>query len=199
MEQQKPKAKLLSKERNTIRFCVSDINTATANTLRRIIISDIPTFAIDTCHIYTNSSIVPDETLAHRLGLIPIRALGSCKDIRLNLHVRCEQNQPLRIVYSSDIVSQHARPVEDDILIAKLSPGQEINITMFCVQGTGKQHAKWSPVTTAFFTSEDEHLFIFTIEGTGVLDTFEVVSEALKIMLDDCNSLLKKISPLSLC
>ena len=30
--------------------------------------------AIEKVHIYQNTSLIPDEVLAHRLGLIPIKA-----------------------------------------------------------------------------------------------------------------------------
>ena len=43
------------------------------------------------------------------------------------------------------------RPVAEDILIAKLRPGQEIELEAWCEKGTGKTHAKWSPVCTASY------------------------------------------------
>ncbi|OQR73479.1 hypothetical protein BIW11_09702 [Tropilaelaps mercedesae] len=43
------------------------------------------------------------------------------------------------------------RPVHDDILIAKLRPGQEIVMTIECLKGIGKTHAKFSPVATASY------------------------------------------------
>ena len=45
-----------------------------ANALRRVLISEVPTMAIETVYILNNTSIIPDEVLAHRLGLIPILA-----------------------------------------------------------------------------------------------------------------------------
>lgn len=36
--------------------------------------SEVPTLAIENVTIYQNTSIIPDEVLAHRLGLIPILA-----------------------------------------------------------------------------------------------------------------------------
>ena len=41
------------------------------------------------------------------------------------------------------------RPVHDDILLARLRPGQEIKLVVDCVKGIGSDHAKFSPVATA--------------------------------------------------
>lgn len=43
------------------------------------------------------------------------------------------------------------KPVHDEILIAKLRENQEIWCDIHCIKGFGKQHAKWSPVCTAFY------------------------------------------------
>ena len=43
------------------------------------------------------------------------------------------------------------RPLHDDILIAKMRPGQEIEMDLICEKGIGKTHAKWSPVCTAYY------------------------------------------------
>ncbi len=43
-----------------------------ANTLRRIIISEVPTIAIEFVNTKENTSPVHDEYLGHRLGLIPL-------------------------------------------------------------------------------------------------------------------------------
>merc|ERR1712039_56969 len=43
------------------------------------------------------------------------------------------------------------RPVVDDILLAQIGGGQEIELECFCEKGIGKEHAKWSPVSTAFY------------------------------------------------
>jgi len=47
---------------------------AIANAYRRIMLAEVPTMAIEHCFIYNNTSVIQDEMLAHRLGLIPIRA-----------------------------------------------------------------------------------------------------------------------------
>ena len=47
-------------------------------------------------------------------------------------------------------------PVHKDILLAKLRPGQEIDLEAHCVRGTGAEHAKWSPVATAWYRLKPE-------------------------------------------
>ena len=64
--------KLLTKEQDTIRFVLSDVSPAFANALRRIILAEVPVMAIEDVMILENSSVMYDEILAHRLGLIPI-------------------------------------------------------------------------------------------------------------------------------
>jgi DNA-directed RNA polymerase I and III subunit RPAC1 len=54
----------------------------------------------------------------------------------------------------------------DDILIAKMRPGQEIEMEVVCEKGVGKTHAKWSPVCTAYYRLLPDIRFSEPIEGT---------------------------------
>lgn len=50
------------------------ISPAIANAYRRIMLAEVPTMAIEHCLMYNNTSVIQDEMLAHRMGMIPIRA-----------------------------------------------------------------------------------------------------------------------------
>lgn len=79
-----------------------------ANALRRILIAEIPTMAIEKVEMWQNTSIIPDENLAHRLGLIPIavdprlfdfktsaqKPYDSTNSLRFKLHVVCTKKNP---------------------------------------------------------------------------------------------------------
>jgi len=66
--------KEVDKDENSIVFEIIGIDAPLANALRRILIAEIPTMAIEKVYIEDNTSIIQDEVLAHRLGLIPIKA-----------------------------------------------------------------------------------------------------------------------------
>ncbi|ORX99899.1 DNA-directed RNA polymerase [Clohesyomyces aquaticus] len=53
-------------------FSLTRIDTSLANAFRRILLAEIPTLAIESVFIFQNTSVIQDEVLAHRLGLIPL-------------------------------------------------------------------------------------------------------------------------------
>ena len=55
-------------------FDLCGVEPPLANALRRIMIAEIPSMAIEKVTMWQNTSVLPDENLAHRMGLIPIKA-----------------------------------------------------------------------------------------------------------------------------
>jgi len=66
--------KIISLNSEELVVDIIGIDAPLANALRRIMIAEVPTMAIEKVTIYQNTSIIADEVLAHRLGLIPILA-----------------------------------------------------------------------------------------------------------------------------
>lgn len=126
------------------------------NALRRSAISLVPTMAIENVEIRKNSSVLYDELLAHRLGLIPLTTdlknyelIKTPEDIE---KMKCSVKLSLKVkgpktVYSSDIKSSDPgiSPVYDNIPIVKLIKGQELEFEATAILGLGKDHMKWSP------------------------------------------------------
>ncbi|KAI1894409.1 hypothetical protein AGOR_G00115510 [Albula goreensis] len=97
---------VIQMDENTLEFDMVGIDAAIANAFRRILLAEVPTMAVEKVFIYNNTSIIQDEILAHRLGLIPIKAdprlfeyrnagdeEGTEIDtIQLQLKVKCTRN-----------------------------------------------------------------------------------------------------------
>ncbi|MEQ2178394.1 hypothetical protein GOODEAATRI_013650 [Goodea atripinnis] len=145
-------------------FDMVGIDAAIANAFRRILLAEVPTMAIEKVFIYNNTSIVQDEVLAHRLGLIPIKADPRLFEFKNTVYSKDIEWVP--IGNQADVFADSCiRPVHDDILIAQLRPGQELDIIMHCVKGLGKDHAKFSPVATASYRLLPEITLLETVEG----------------------------------
>ncbi|NP_001085237.1 RNA polymerase I and III subunit C L homeolog [Xenopus laevis] len=65
---------IVKMEDDILEFDMVGIDASIANAFRRILLSEVPTVAVEKVYVYNNTSIIQDEILAHRLGLIPIRA-----------------------------------------------------------------------------------------------------------------------------
>ncbi|MEM0057034.1 MAG: DNA-directed RNA polymerase subunit D [Candidatus Geothermarchaeota archaeon] len=153
---------IIEHSENKISMLLKNIPVIVANSIRRAIMSYVPTLAIDKVYIFKNSSLMNDNMLAHRLGLIPLKmplnempALPIDKDIDEDFHVtltlRVEAREKPITVLSSHLksTSPFVKIPIGDIEIVKLMPGQEIEAEMWAYVGRGRLHAKWSPVSIA--------------------------------------------------
>ncbi len=192
--------KVLSKDQDTLRFVLSGVKPAFANALRRIMVSEVPVMAIDDVMILENNSVMYDEILAHRLGLIPITTdlesynlpeectckseLG-CSKCRASLSLEIEASDPVEVVYSSHLKPENPeiRPVSDKIPIVKLATGQRVKLEAFARLGKGRTHAKWQPVSAATYSYDEKAAnFTFLVESTGALSPERIVLEAARII-----------------
>ncbi|MFB0503822.1 MAG: DNA-directed RNA polymerase subunit D [Candidatus Bathyarchaeia archaeon] len=159
---------IIGKYENSVRFKVKGISSAFANTLRRIIVSEVPTMAIDEVVIIENSSVLHDEILALRLGLVPLKTdldsynlpeECSCKSefgcnlCRSILTLDVEAKNGVRTVYSGDFFTDNPDivPISDKIPIVKLASGQKVRLEAYARLGRGKVHVKWQPVSVCAY------------------------------------------------
>ena len=66
--------KFIKKKDMELEFDIIGVDASISNAFRRILLSEVPSMAIEKVYIYNNTSIIQDEVLAHRLGLIPLKA-----------------------------------------------------------------------------------------------------------------------------
>lgn len=206
-------------------FSLVGVDASIANAFRRILLAEVPTLAIEEVFIFDNTSVIQDEVLAHRLGLIPLTGgleglrwmrwfkrkppeddfaaiaawkeeggaddpsatSNDCNTVVMSLDVECRwanleddgrdgadlakkgSTDPNEKYVNSNVYAHqlefqprgrqaelfdgddNIRPVNPDILIAKLRPGQRIKLVCHCIKGIGMDHAKFSPVATASY------------------------------------------------
>ena len=152
-----------------------------ANALRRICLNGVPVFAIDTVDIIENTSVMADEDLAHRLGMIPLKTELSRfndPDSRVMFILDSGEIETTKIVTTADLSTKDdvVKPVSDKIPIASLAPGQRIKFEAYAKLGRGTEHAKWNSANISVLTNtekNDEH--VLTVETTGALQPEEII------------------------
>lgn len=152
--------KMLDKDKKSGRasFALLNSNPSFANALRRNMMDSVPTMAIEDVEFRKNNSILYDEIIAHRLGLLPLTT--DLKSYTLSSKCKCKgegcarcsvkmtlKSKSVGYVYASEIKSKDSKikPICPKTPIVKLLKGQEIEIEATAKLGTGREHAKWAP------------------------------------------------------
>jgi len=157
------KVSLIEKKGIKVSFLLNGATPAFANALRRIMVSEVPTMAIDTVDFLENSSALFDEMVAHRLGMLPIsfdpskfNSGKSCKcggkGCSLCQAVFVIEKTGPGMVYSGDMKSsgKEVRPTSPDFPIVELLAGQKIKLEATASLGIGKEHAKWQAANASY-------------------------------------------------
>jgi DNA-directed RNA polymerase I and III subunit RPAC1 len=159
--------------------------------------------------VWNNTSVIVDEVLSHRLGLIPFNIDPALMDWRpkaddqatdrntivFKLSATCvrkpktaalkgkDKPKPEELYDDSEITARHLvwepqgeqgevfahnppRPTNENIVIAKLRPGQEIDMELHAIKGVGKNHAKWSPVGMYVIHLSGANFTLYTATAT---------------------------------
>ncbi|MCX6803442.1 MAG: DNA-directed RNA polymerase subunit D [Candidatus Diapherotrites archaeon] len=136
---------------NVAKYLVKGTNYTFMNTIRRTIMTNVPCLAVESVQIYENDSIVFDEMLSNRLGLLPIKTdvKGYKKGDTVKLVL--EKTGP-GIVTSKDIkcTDPKIEVAEKKIPITKLGKEQNIKIEMTAVMNTGDESAKFQPAIVSY-------------------------------------------------
>jgi DNA-directed RNA polymerase subunit D len=185
------------------KFTVSGVSISFANLLRRAMVSEVPTLAIDNVRIYDNSSVLFDEMLAHRLGLIPLRtdldryvprSECTCEGEGCPL---CTATYTLSVegpgtVYSSDLIPQDpdAAPAEGEIPIITLDKDQKVVLEAYATVDTSKEHAKWQATTACGYKNYPRITVDERCDGCGMCidecprDVLEPGNERVRVVRD---------------
>lgn len=160
--------KMVDKNELSARMIIEGVDAAFMNALRRTVVAEVPSMAIDEVVVIENSSMLHDEILAHRLGLIPLvtdldsynlpeecscKSEMGCNLCRVSLTLDFEAGESAKTVYSGDLASENPniRPVSERIPIVKLALDQRLKIEAYARLGKGEKHAKWQPVSVCTY------------------------------------------------
>ncbi len=157
------KVDIIKKDERKVTFLLEGTTPQFANALRRISMVEVPNLAVVYVDFNKNGSVLYDETVAHRLALIPL--VFNVKNFGFKETCQCEgkgcslcevvfavNKKGPCIVYSKDLKSSNkeVKPLYDNIPIVELGDGQEIKFAAVASLGTGRDHAKFNTATSFY-------------------------------------------------
>jgi DNA-directed RNA polymerase subunit D len=153
-----------------------------ANVLRRYLLSRVKVFAIDEVTIYSNSSVMFDEYIAHRLGLIPITTPADVmEDEEVQFYL---DEQGPKLVTSEDLQTERddVKPAVN-IPIVELNEDEELRLEATVRVGMAKTHAKFQAAVPFYKVNEDS--IEFGVETCYQQDSRTLVKRAVADIIAD--------------
>jgi len=175
--------KIINENEQKVSVEIKGVPIQYANALRRICLNGVPVYAVESVDILDNSSVLADEGIAHRIGLIPLKTdLEASKDgnetDKIMITLDSGVSDETRTVLSGELKSQDSNviPTSNDIPIVTLAPGQSLKFEAYARLGKGTEHARWNSANIATLTdSENEDEKILTVESTGALEPKHII------------------------
>ncbi|MBN1280640.1 MAG: DNA-directed RNA polymerase subunit D [Candidatus Thermoplasmatota archaeon] len=172
---------------------IEDTDPYFVNSLRRIMLAELPKLAIDDVIIYDNTSALFDEMISHRLGLIPIptdlQLLTFRSDCKCagkgcpNCTVRYTlSKEGGGVVYSGDLQPEQASfaITETKIPIVELTKDQRVILEVEAVLGRARDHAKWQVVLAPRYKMET----VITVDKKRMSDVKAFVEDLPKDLVE---------------
>ncbi|MDY0266121.1 MAG: DNA-directed RNA polymerase subunit D [Methanimicrococcus sp.] len=150
---------IIELSKDSAKFVLSGTNPAFANGIRRAMIADVPTLAIEYVNLYDNTSVLYDEQLGLRLALVPLTtddgdyvpqsdcscgAVGGTGCPNCEVSLRLDVEGP-KMVYSGDFISADPKvhPADEKIPLVELKEGQRVMLEAIAHVGYGHDHVRW--------------------------------------------------------
>lgn len=135
--------KKVHEDGNVSKYLIKGVTTAFMNSLRRTIMRDVSCLAVDEVTFYENDSVIFDEMLANRLGLLPIKTDLKTYKKGDTVKLILEKEGP-GIVTSKDIkcTDPKIEITDKKIYITKLGKDQHIKLEMTAIMDDATKHAK---------------------------------------------------------
>jgi DNA-directed RNA polymerase subunit D len=146
------------KKNGKLSFMFKGSDEIFVNTIRRMIIEEVPTLAVEDLEIKDNSSALYDEMLGLRLGLTPVKTDLKSYVLKENCKcegagcAQCELKITLKVSKKGYVYAEEAKSTDPKCTfthpkmpLVKLLAKQKVDVTMTAILGKGKDHAKWIP------------------------------------------------------
>lgn len=198
VEDHKMNIKLLQAKNLHLSFLVEGVEDYYMNTIRRFIVDEVPTMAIEDIEFRKNESALYDEMVALRLGLIPLKTdlkgyslpeECTCKGVGC---AKCTLDLTLKTTASGYITADKIKskdpkvvPVYGDLQITYLLGDQKLEFSAKAQLGKGKIHAKWSP-GVAWYRHKPE----ISIDKTKAKDQVQMVKACPNKVLEEKNGIV---------
>ncbi|MFA5108452.1 MAG: DNA-directed RNA polymerase subunit D [Candidatus Micrarchaeia archaeon] len=189
------KISVQEEEKEKLSFTLSKASTSFANLVRRFAMSQVPTFAIDKVTFYENSSTMFDDYLAHRIGLLPLKAGSSVRDDE-DVMFSLDVSGPA-MIYSSALKStvDKVKVATDNMPLLRLLENQNLRLEAKAISGIGRKHAKWQAGLCAYeIVGEDE--FKFQVESFMQHSPWEMLNTTADILSKKCADMSKELKTL---
>ncbi|ORD99648.1 RPB3 [Hepatospora eriocheir] len=200
------KIEIIDETNNLIKFKIHS-NVSFANSLRRILLKEIPSVAVEFIEVSENTSIFEDEVLANRIGLIPINTSDDlvfpeecdcesyCERCSIIFNIDVTNNDLTNMnVYGNDMISNSDANVHNS-LICKLAYKQKVKIKAIARKGIG--HAKYCKVTAVGFTYDENnsrrHTRLWNEANQEVKETWPQINEPKSVDWSDVNEVNMEI------
>lgn len=160
--------KIIEKNKSKAVF-TTETDVSLANAIRRSI-NEIPILAVDEIEFYKNDSVLNDQIIAHRIGLLPLKRINvkDTNPLQLKLSVKGPKT-----VYAGELGEEVVYP---DMPIIVLEKGQELEFVAYARIGKGIEHVKYSP---GYFY----YRHLYDIEIKKNVDKIKVFLEGKKALL----------------
>lgn len=156
-------------------------DVATCCAVRRALLEDVESLAIDAVRVDQNDSVVYDEILVQRLGLVPLFAPTGRTSATGYLAVRAAPDEMGVVDVTSDRIRwDHGAPsmAAPDIVLTQLAAGEAVSCLIKATRGRGRDHSKWCPVTVVRIL--DEGVDVEAVDDRE--SPRHLVAEALRIL-----------------
>ncbi len=190
------KIKITEQNESKIEFTLEDADVPFANAMRRIMMVEVPTLAVEWVDFHGNTSAMYDEVVAHRLGLIPItfdpkmynfteecvcegKGCSQCQ-----VYFVLDKKGPC-VIYSGDLKStdETVKLIDPGFPIVELLEGQNLKFDAIAQLGKGETHIKWQASIAAYkYTKNNDTKFNFVVETVSGLEPSYIVQKAAEII-----------------